>query len=70
MLDEGCLARPVSRVHGAYLRDGHMALIYEQQEVLVKKVDQARRPFSCFSPRQMHRVILNTIAETNLFQHF
>ena len=53
VIDEDLLARPVAPVHAADLRDADMAFVNDEQEVVGKIIDEARRCFAGFASGQM-----------------
>ena len=60
----------VSRKHAPYLRNRHMGLIYNNQEVIFKIVQQREGRLPLRHAVQMSRVILYPGAEPRLPQHF
>ena len=70
MLGQRDLARPVTFMHAAHLRHRNVALVNDAQEVLGKVIDQRVRRLTWLTTIQMTRVILDTRAKAQRFQHF
>ncbi len=69
VLDEGLLAGPVAAVHAPELGDRHVALVDDQQCVVGKVVEQARRRLPRQPPRQVAAVVLDAVAVAELRHH-
>ena len=69
VLDEVRLARPVALEHAVRLRDGLVALVDDEQEVVGEEIEQAIRGLSVFAAVEVPAVILDTVAVTELFYH-
>ena len=68
-VDEDLLAGPVVLVHADHLRDGHVALVDDQQPVRREVVEQRPRPRSGRSAREVARVVLDAGAVAQLAHH-
>ena len=69
VFDQIALARHIALVHAADLRDGHMRLVDDQQEILGEVVQQRRRRGSGRAAVDMTRVVLDAGAEADLADH-
>ena len=69
VFDKGFLARPVATVHTAELRYGDMAFVDNQECVVRHVIEQARRRFTLLAARQVARVVLDSLAVTELSDH-
>ena len=63
------LAGMVATVHAADLRQGHVALVDEGNEVLREVVYQAEWPLARFSPIKVARIVLDARAVSHLLDH-
>ena len=70
VLDQTFLAGAVAVIHGAHLRERHMALVHDEQKILREIVDERVRRRTRRTPRQHARIVLNARAEADLLQHF
>ena len=70
VFDQTFLAGAVAVIHGAHLRERHMALVHDKQKILREIVDERVRRTSRRTPRQHARIVLDARAETDLLQHF
>ena len=70
VLHERLLPRAVAAVHGAHLRQRHMALIHEKQEVLREVVEQGHRRAARRTVRDHARIVLDAAAVAQLLHHF
>ena len=68
-LDELRLARLVAVVHRAYLRDGHVALVDDGEEVVGEVVQQALRRGARRAAGERARVVLDSVAVAELAHH-
>ena len=68
-LDQHLLARAVAVVHTAHLRNGHVRLVDETDEVVGEVVEQRPGRAASLAPRQVPRVVLDTRAGARLGQH-
>jgi len=59
-VDQDLLARSIVLVHPDNLRDGHMALVHDQQPVRREVVEQRPRPAAGLSARKVAAVVLDT----------
>ena len=64
------LARPIPAIHAAYLRNGHMAFIYNQQEVIREIVQQAEWSCAGFASVQKSGVVFYTTTVAQFLYHF
>ena len=69
ILDEYGLARMVAAEHGMDLRQGHMALVYEGDEIVGEIVDKAERPLAGLPPVEISGIILDTGTIAHLLDH-
>ena len=69
MLDEDVLAAEVAEVLAVQLRDGLVALVDDQQEVLGEVVEQGERRLAVAAPVDVHRVVLDAVAVADLLDH-
>ena len=69
ILDEGFLAAAVAAVHASGLRQRHMALINEDDEILGEIIQQGVGHAAGGAPAQHAGVILDALAEADLLQH-
>jgi hypothetical protein len=69
VLHERALAGHVALVHAADLRDGHVRLVYNEQEVLREVVEQAGRGAAGRAAVQVAAVVLDARAKPDLAQH-
>jgi hypothetical protein len=63
---ERLLARAVAVVHAADLRNGGVALVDHEEEVLREEVDEARGPSAGLAVAEVQRVVLDPVAEPHL----
>ena len=70
MLNQGALTGHITLIHGANLRDRHVRLINNQQEVIREIIQQTVRGAAGGTTINMARVVLNAIAEAHLLHHF
>ena len=61
-LGQGRLATKIAAIHGAELRDRHMALVNEHQRVVRQILKQCRRRLAGLAARQIAGIILNSRA--------
>src|SRR5690606_4085940 len=66
VLDEHVLSRPIAAEHAAYLRQSHVGLVDEHQEVVREVVEQRRRLLTELPPGEVHRVVLDAGAIARL----
>ena len=59
----------VASVHSPHLRQGHVALVYESNEVLGEIIQQAERPFTLLAAVEITGVILDSGAIPHLLDH-
>ena len=69
MVDQGPLPAHVALVHAAHLRDGHVRLVDDQQEVLGEVVEQCVRRRARRATVDVPRVVLDAAAEPDLPHH-
>jgi hypothetical protein len=69
VVDERELARAVAVVHPADLRQRHVALVHDHEEVLGEVVEEARRPRALGAPGEVPRVVLDAGARADLEHH-
>jgi hypothetical protein len=69
VLDEDELSRPVAVVHPSDLRDRHVALVDDDEEVLGKVIEQAGGALSLSATGDVPRVVLDPRARTDLEHH-
>ena len=69
VLDERDLAAAVAGVHRVELRQRHMRLIHDDQEVFGKVVEQRVRRLAGLAVRQVARVVLDARAVAHLLHH-
>ena len=70
VVDEAFLACVVAVIHGAHLRQRHMTLIDEENEIVREIVQQRRRRGAGGAAGNNAGIIFNAGAETDLLQHF
>ena len=68
-VDEDLLPRPVVLVHPDDLRDGHVALVDDEEPVRWEVVEERPRPRAGVAPGEMARVVLDAGAEAELAHH-
>ena len=69
VLDEVLLAGPVAAVHGVHLRQGHVALVHDEQVVLREVVDQTEGARPGGPSVEVARVVLDAGAVAQLLDH-
>ena len=69
VLHQRLFAGVVATVHGPHLRQGDMALVYEEQEVVREIVKQSRGHTARRTARQNGRIVLDALADTHFRQH-
>ena len=69
VLHQRQLPRPVAVVHRADLRDRHVRLVDDDQEVLREEIHQRQRRIPRSAKIQMPRIILDPAAESRLAHH-
>jgi hypothetical protein len=69
VVDQGALAAAVALVHRADLRHRHVRLVQDQQEVLGEVVEQRVRRGAGRAAVDVHRVVLDAVAEADLAHH-
>mmetsp|Transcript_13930 Transcript_13930/g.35557 ORF Transcript_13930/g.35557 Transcript_13930/m.35557 type:complete len:297 (-) Transcript_13930:608-1498(-) len=70
IVDESFLARPVSGIHRADLRHGHVALVHNEQPVRGKVVQQRVRGAPGISSGEVTAVVFNAGAVAHGAEHF
>ena len=70
VVDEVGLAREVAVIHGADLRDGHVALVDEDEEILREVIEQREGGLPRLPPVEVARIVLHARAVPDLFEHF
>ena len=70
VLHQGALTGHVALIHGTNLRDRHVRLINNQQEIIWEIIQQTVRGATGGTTVNMARVVLNAIAEAHLLHHF
>ena len=70
MLNQGAFTGHIALVHGTNLRDRHVRLINNQQEIIREIIQQTVRGTAGGTTINMARVVLNAIAEAHLLHHF
>ena len=70
VLNQILLARAVTEIHRADLRDGGMAFIDEQERVFWQVVHQRRRRLPRRAPGEISRIVFDAAAVTQLAHHF
>ena len=70
MLYQGAFTGHITLVHGTNLRDRHVRLVNNQQEIIREIIQQTVRGTACGTTVNMARVVLNAIAEAHLLHHF
>ena len=66
IIDQYGLAGMVSSVHGPYLGESHMALVYERDEIIREIVDQTERPHAFGTSVEVSRIVLDAGAVAHL----
>ena len=66
---QGFLARAVPMIHAVQLRYGLMALIEKHQRVVRQVVEQGGGRFARQTPREVPRVVLDSMAVADLLHH-
>ncbi len=69
VLDQYRLPAAIAVVHRANLRDGDVAFVDNQQEVIAEVVHQRVRPVARRPAVEVPGIVLDSLAETNLQQH-
>ena len=69
ILHEHGLARMVAAVHRVDLRERHVALVYERDEVVREIVYQAERPLAGLAPVEISGIVLDAGAVAHLLDH-
>ena len=69
VLDEHVLAAAVAHVLAVQLRDGDVALVDDEQEVLREVVEQGERRLAVDAAVDVHRVVLDAVAVPDLLDH-
>src|SRR5260221_6256288 len=69
VLDEDVLAGLVAEEHAAGLRDRHVRLIDEHEEVRREVVEERPRPAAGRAARQVSRVVLDAVTRARLAEH-
>ena len=69
VVHEHRLARAVALVHAADLRDGGVAFIDHEQEIVREEVEQRERPRAGRAPAEVPRVVFDPAAEAHLLHH-
>ena len=69
VVDEVFLARAVALVHPADLRNRHVRFVDKGERVARHVVDQRRRRLARLAAREMTRVVLDALAESDLEHH-
>ena len=69
VVDQGLLARPVAGVLAAYLRQGHVALVQDDQVVLGEEVHQGEGRYARSPAVEVAAVVLHPAAHAGLGQH-
>ena len=64
------LARPVASIHGANLRNAHMALVNHKQEIFREEIEQAVWTFAFVSAIEIAGIVLNTRTMPEFLYHF
>ena len=57
-------------IHGADLRDGHVALVDEDEEILREVIEQREGGLPRLPPVEVARIVLHARAVPDLFEHF
>ena len=70
MLHQGALTRHITLIHGTNLRNRHVRLVNNQQEIIREIIQQTVRGATGGTTVNMARVVLNAIAEAHLLHHF
>src|SRR3954447_20091801 len=70
VLNKGIFARAIAVEHSLKLRNGLVALVDEEQCVIRQVIKQCRWSFSRQASGEMARVVLDTVAEPDLLDHF
>ena len=70
VVDEVGLAREVAVIHGADLRDGHVALVDEDEEILGEIIEKGEGGLPGLPPVKVARIVLHARAVPDLFEHF
>ena len=70
MLHEGALTGHITLIHGTNLRNRHVRLVNNQQEIIREIIQQTVRGATGGTTVNMARVVLNAIAEAHLLHHF
>ena len=66
---EVLLSRPVATIHGANLRNAHVALVHHQQEVFREEIQQTVWPFARLSAVEISRIVLDARTVAQLLDH-
>ena len=69
VLDENVLARSVAHELAVQLRNGNVALVDDEQEVLREVVEQGERRLARAATVDVHRVVLDAVAVADLLDH-
>ena len=64
------LARTITLVHAADLRNCNVTFIDEHQRIRRQVVDQCRRRIARFTPGQMARIVFDAFAKAHFIEHF
>ena len=70
ILYQRLFAGVVSAVHGAHLRQGHMALIHKQQKIVREIIQQGGGHTARCSAGEHCRIVLDALAHAHLVEHF
>ena len=69
VVDQVCLARQVAVVHGADLRNGHVAFVDKHEEVIGEVIEESERRFARPSAVEIAAVIFHAAAIADLAHH-
>ena len=70
MLHKHFLARTVTGVHGAYLRQRNVRFVNHQQKIIREIIYQRKRRFARLAPCQMSRIVFDAGAVAHFVHHF
>ena len=70
VLHQGALTGHIALIHGTNLRDRHVRLVNNQQEIIREIIQQTVRGATGGTTVNVARVVLNAVAEAHLLHHF
>ena len=69
IIHQRCFPGTVSRIHGSNLWNGHMGLIYDNQEIITEEIHQCIGCGACRQSVQVSGIIFNTGTKSCLTEH-